>query len=471
MYMQGSLRNTHSPPYCPPFPPDYLDNWIPVTPLSQMAATEYDVLIIGSGAGGGSMLWRLCDRLGRSRKRIGIIERGGTLLQTNADNIPTIGGWQRKIRYYYNPRVSFPVSGMPGARQCFALGGRSIFWSAVTPRFAPFVFDSWPITYKELESYYNIAEQVMGVGQNRTTLTDRMLNRLWENGFPEAQAVPAAVSGTTPTVTFSSIDFLGMALRSGAYDLAINTRAVQILTNHRGVVGVVAATPDKQTYLIRCKNLVVSGSTFETPRLLLYSGIPGRAIGHYLANHSYVYSSGILRNGLCEQTGAFLLPQTEGRPYQIQLHADETVDINLFGYVEPRFENHISLNPADVDEMGIPRIHTTFSYSAQDLEVIQAMAAAVPSISGLLNIDLTANVYGQTACIYPPGRDYHESGTCRMGEDPLTSATDRNGQIHGIPGLYIADNSILPSMGASNPTLTTIALAIRTADYISNHLV
>ena len=65
-----------------------------------------------------------------------------------------------------------------------------------------------------------------------------------------------------------------------------------------------------------------------------------------------------------------------------------------------------------------------------------------------------------------PGGENHESGTCRMGTDPATSATNRYGQIHGISGLYVADNSVHPTTGAAHPTLTTVALAIRTADYI-----
>ncbi|MNR60569.1 Paromamine 6'-oxidase [compost metagenome] len=67
----------------------------------------------------------------------------------------------------------------------------------------------------------------------------------------------------------------------------------------------------------------------------------------------------------------------------------------------------------------------------------------------------------------PPGADSHESGTCRMGTDPYTSATNPYGQIHHVPGLFVADNSVLPSTGGANPTLSTIALAIRTADYIA----
>ncbi|MGO4276794.1 LysM domain-containing protein, partial [Paenibacillus sp. TAF58] len=44
---------------CPPEPSGLpLNQWIPLTPIEQMAQTDYDVLIIGSGAGGGAALWR-----------------------------------------------------------------------------------------------------------------------------------------------------------------------------------------------------------------------------------------------------------------------------------------------------------------------------------------------------------------------------------------------------------------------------
>jgi choline dehydrogenase-like flavoprotein len=57
-----------------------------------------------------------------------------------------------------------------------------------------------------------------------------------------------------------------------------------------------------------------------------------------------------------------------------------------------------------------------------------------------------------------------------MGLDPDTSAADIYGQIHSIPGLFVADNSVVRLSGPAHPTLTTVALAIRTADYISGQL-
>ncbi|WP_162255010.1 hypothetical protein [Paenibacillus sp. Soil522] len=67
-------------PALPPFSsvegPDYLDSRIPLIPIDKMEQTDYDVLIVGSGAGGGAALWRLCEQWGREGKRIGVIEAG-----------------------------------------------------------------------------------------------------------------------------------------------------------------------------------------------------------------------------------------------------------------------------------------------------------------------------------------------------------------------------------------------------------
>jgi len=39
----------------------YKNNWIPTKSLEEMTGTNYDVLIIGTGPGGGAALYRLCE--------------------------------------------------------------------------------------------------------------------------------------------------------------------------------------------------------------------------------------------------------------------------------------------------------------------------------------------------------------------------------------------------------------------------
>jgi choline dehydrogenase-like flavoprotein len=60
----------------------------------------------------------------------------------------------------------------------------------------------------------------------------------------------------------------------------------------------------------------------------------------------------------------------------------------------------------------------------------------------------------------------HQSGTCRMGDDPETSVVDRNCRIHDLDNLYVADASVHVTNGGFNPVLTIMANAYRVADHI-----
>jgi choline dehydrogenase-like flavoprotein len=62
---------------------------------------------------------------------------------------------------------------------------------------------------------------------------------------------------------------------------------------------------------------------------------------------------------------------------------------------------------------------------------------------------------------------WHEVGTVCLGADPGRSVVDPNCQVHDIRGLYVVDQSVLPSAGAVNTGLTIIALALRAGDHIA----
>ena len=63
---------------------------------------------------------------------------------------------------------------------------------------------------------------------------------------------------------------------------------------------------------------------------------------------------------------------------------------------------------------------------------------------------------------------YHHMGTTRMADDPRNGVTDGQTRLHGIGNLYVAGSSLFPTSGWANPTLTIVALALRTADEISS---
>jgi choline dehydrogenase-like flavoprotein len=64
----------------------------------------------------------------------------------------------------------------------------------------------------------------------------------------------------------------------------------------------------------------------------------------------------------------------------------------------------------------------------------------------------------------------HPIGTTRMADDPREGVVDRNCAVHGVHGLYVAGSSTFPTSGHVNPMLTTVALSIRLADHLKDHL-
>ncbi len=57
-----------------------------------------------------------------------------------------------------------------------------------------------------------------------------------------------------------------------------------------------------------------------------------------------------------------------------------------------------------------------------------------------------------------------------MGADPKTSVVDASCRAHDVPNLYVADASVFPNASEKNPTLTIMALGLRTAETIAERL-
>lgn len=132
---------------------------------------RYDVIIIGSGAGGGTLLHALAP----SGKRILLLERGD-FLPREKDNWSTravIGEGKYKTHETWRDREG--KSFHPG--QNYYVGGNTKFYGAALLRFRREDFGelrhhgglspAWPITYDELEPYYTRAEHLYHVHGER----------------------------------------------------------------------------------------------------------------------------------------------------------------------------------------------------------------------------------------------------------------------------------------------------------------
>ena len=61
----------------------------------------------------------------------------------------------------------------------------------------------------------------------------------------------------------------------------------------------------------------------------------------------------------------------------------------------------------------------------------------------------------------------HHMGSCRMGADPATSAANPWGELHDVKGVWIGDGSAFPTATGTNPMISVMALAHRTAEAIA----
>lgn len=134
---------------------------------------DYDVIIIGTGAGGGT----LAHRLAASGKRILLIERGGFLPRERENWDPAAvfrdGRYQARETWYdkndapFSPYTHYWVGGNTKVYGAALLRMREFDFGEV--RHYGGVSPAWPISYRDLEPYYTQAERLYCVHGRRGT--------------------------------------------------------------------------------------------------------------------------------------------------------------------------------------------------------------------------------------------------------------------------------------------------------------
>jgi choline dehydrogenase-like flavoprotein len=69
-----------------------------------------------------------------------------------------------------------------------------------------------------------------------------------------------------------------------------------------------------------------------------------------------------------------------------------------------------------------------------------------------------------------PGFGIHEMGSARMGADKKTSVLNQFQQSHDVKTLFVMDAAGFPSGACQNPTLTIMAMAVRSTDYLMEQM-
>jgi choline dehydrogenase-like flavoprotein len=104
------------------------------------------------------------------------------------------------------------------------------------------------------------------------------------------------------------------------FDLAVNARVVEVVTQKGVATGVKVLSPDHKVYVVQGEIVVLSASTLENPRILFQSGIQNDAIGRYLTTHSSVEIEARLASVRDVGNVAVLIPRKSRRPYQVGIY-------------------------------------------------------------------------------------------------------------------------------------------------------
>ena len=145
----------------------------------------------------------------------------------------------------------------------------------------------------------------------------------------------------------------------------------------------------------------------------------------------------------------------------------------------PNPDSRVKLNGSR-DATGMPRVSLDWRLSSIDVDTIAGLVSALDRESrrlGLGSVEAAGWlssaekrwVSDDLVSAHPIG-GFHHMGTTRMSTDPRRGVTDGWGRVHGLPNLHVAGSSLFPTAGWANPTLTILALALRTADRISEEI-
>jgi len=128
----------------------------------------------------------------------------------------------------------------------------------------------------------------------------------------------------------------------------------------------------------------------------------------------------------------------------------------------PVFESRVRIDPTVKDHWGIPVVRLSGHRHDHDIEVAEFLSSRAE--------DWVKEAGAVKTWRNLPGREVsgsqHQAGTCRMGDDPKTSVTNKYGQTHEIDNLFVADGSLHVTNGGFNPVLTIMALAYWVSDHI-----
>ena len=503
---------------------------LPTLTVDRETTLDCDVVVVGSGAGGGVVAGLLAAG-GRS---VVVLEKGpnpgsrdltqvegdmlgalyldGALLMTQSGSLPILAGSCLGGGTAINYTTSFPLPERARA-EWSALSGLSWFEGA------------------DFDASLARVNARLGVGTRWTTagVRDAILERGCRALGWHVDAIPRNVTDCKEGLecgyctygcrhgakNSTARTYLPDAVRAGAR-IVVECDVDRVTIEHgraTGVTGTVRGPGGAPHRLaVRARVVVAACGAVNTPALLVRSGVTGPGVGRGLRLHPATAVAGIFPERVEPWTGSLqtrysdqLADQTAG--YGVKF---ETAPVHFalpasgFGWESPRqFKQDVGrlgnlsivgvlLRDRDagrvaVSRQGRARVH--YELSAFDAGHVRAGLKGAAQVLAAAGATEIFSLHTPPARVRPgesgwlerfvsqcDGRGYrrcrmsyisfHQMGSATMGRERARSVVGETGEAHDVRGLYVADGSAFPTSSGVNPMITIMAIADHVAHAI-----
>jgi choline dehydrogenase-like flavoprotein len=484
-----------------------------IRPATELPAdAHFDVVVVGSGAGGAVVAAELAE----AGLRVAVLEEG--------DHHPTerftTDTLEMLCLLYRDCGASTTLGRSPiqfSEGRC--VGGSTVVNGGMTFRAAPRVLDAWRahsgIADLDLTTEYERVERFLSVrlpdgasiGRDQQLLKAGAEALGWRTiectrAHVHCGGCNVCVWGCPTGAKQSTlVSYLPRAVHFGA-TVWTGARVERVLFHGKRAIGV-RATVDGRTIAVHARRVVVAAGAVQTPALLQRSKIttPSRQVGRNLTLHPGAAVAAVFDDPVDGWTGAH-------ESYQVREFEEEGIILAAVNLPPSLTSRVVRSAGRDIDDVladygrmvtagvlvedtrsgrvravGKHDVAVTYPVSDQDaarvvravtllgealfaagarrvyLPVDQAPAAqSVDELRRLADTRVPAQRLDLTTV--------HLMGTARIGADALTSVCDPFGAVRDADALYVADASLFPGPVGVNPQLTVMALATRVAGRI-----
>lgn len=496
---------------------------LPVLPIDGDTVLDCEVLVIGSGAGGGVVAGLLAE----AGLKVVVLEKGGN---PGSHDFTQVEG-DMLSRYYLDSGLIMTQSGSLPILAGSCLGGGTVINYTTSFPLPPATRAEWDrlsgltlFTSPRFERSLDRVALRLDVGSRWTTpgVRDQLLERGCRNLGWHVDVIPRNVTRCQEGVecgycgygcrhgakNSTARTYLAAAARAGAQLVPdCEVRRVTIDAGRvTGAEAVVRGTNGAAHRLqVRADVVIAACGSINTPALLARSAIDNPAIGRGLRLHPATAVAGVFPHRVEPWSGALQTRYSDqfadsGDGYGVKF---ETAPVHFalpasgFGWESAERHREDIGRLANVSIIGVllrdkdpgrvavgrdgrPRVH--YELSHHDVaNVRQGLlgAAQVLAAAGATNLfslhtpPVRSAVSGsQWLERFGNGMDhrgytkcrmsyitFHQMASCAMGADPRRSVVGETGESHDVRGLYVADASTFPTSSGVNPMITIMAIA------------